>query len=307
MTSDIIVESTRRVLPEEGPLTYASAYREGLALLAKAGISNAMNEALWLLESALSISRLAIHTDPDTVVDPSAWSRAQEAFRRRVGGEPLQYILGTQIFRGLDMAVQPSVLIPRPETELLVEEVHSIVSARDHFKMADVGTGSGCLSIALAIEFPESTIFASDYSESAIEVARSNARRHSVQDRIIFLAGDLLTPLEFLSELHEGLSVMVANPPYIPTRELFTLQAEVRDFEPHLALDGGPDGLTFYRRLLRDALVFLKPGGFLVMEMGRSQAVPICEEAERLSTWQIRNIRQDDAGIDRVICLERKD
>lgn len=306
ITSDVIVESTHHALPEEGPMTYASAYRVGKALLSKAGVPNATNEAQWLLESALGISRLDIHTEPNTVVDHSSWAGAQKVFHRRAEGEPLQYILGTQAFRGLDVGVRPGVLIPRPETELVIEEVHSVFSSNDCLQMADVGTGSGCLSIALAVEFPGATIFATDCSESAIGVAQSNACRHSVQDRIKFVCGDLLTPLKLFSELHEGLSVIVANPPYIPTKDLGILQREVRDFEPHLALDGGADGLIFYRRLLREALILLSPGGYLIMEMGEGQAAHICEEAKWLSTWCIRNIRPDDAGIERVITLERK-
>lgn len=300
------IKSTLRVLQEEGLITQASAYRKGLALLSKAGMSNAANETLWLLESALGISRLDIHAKPDTVVDHSSWTSAKDLLLRRASGEPLQYILGTQEFRGLEIEVRPGVLIPRPETELVIEEVHSLVFPQDRLNMVDVGTGSGCLSIALAVEFPDAKIFATECSEAAIEVARSNAHRHSVQDRIAFLLGDLLLPLKQVPGLHEGIAVMVANPPYIPTRDLATLQREVQDFEPHLALDGGADGLTFYRRLLREALLFLRPGGCLVMEMGEGQASHICEEAARLSTWHIRNIRQDDAGIDRVIALERK-
>lgn len=300
------IKSTLRVLQEEGLITQASAYRKGLALLSKAGMSNAANETLWLLESALGISRLDIHAKPDTVVDHSSWTSAKDLLLRRASGEPLQYILGTQEFRGLEIEVRSGVLIPRPETELVIEEVHSLVFPQDRLNMVDVGTGSGCLSIALAVEFPDAKIFATECSEAAIEVARSNAHRHSVQDRIAFLLGDLLVPLKQVPGLHEDISVMVANPPYIPTREISTLQREVRDFEPHLALDGGVDGLSIYRRLLCEAPLFLTPRGCLVMEMGEGQASRICEEAARLSTWHIRNIRQDDAGIDRVIALERK-
>jgi len=299
-------ESIQRSFHEKTPMTYASGYREGVSLLSKAGVSNARNETLWLLEMALGISRLDIHTEPETAVAQSSWSRAKEALLRRVAGEPLQYILGTQVFRGLDIAVRPGVLIPRPETELVIEEVHSLRPSHDCLPMVDVGTGSGCLSIALAAEFPQSTIVATDCSEAAIEVAKSNASRHMVQDRIRFLCGDLLEPLKLSLEFKSGLSVIVANPPYIPTRELGTLPREVRDFEPRLALDGGADGLTFYRRLLREALLLVQPGGSLVMEMGEGQANYIREDAERLSAWNIQNIRPDAAGIDRVISLERK-
>ncbi len=287
-------------------MTYASGYREGVSLLSTAGVSNATNEALWLLEMALGISRLDIHAEPDMAVAESSWSVAKELLLRRAAGEPLQYILGTQTFRGLDIAVRPCVLIPRPESELVIEEVHSLRLSRHDLHMADVGTGSGCLAIALAAEFPHATVYATDCSEAAIEMAESNARRHMVLGRIKFVCGNLLEPLISLPGLKASLKVIVANPPYIPTRQLIALPREVRSFEPHLALDGGNDGLSFYRRLLRDALVYLQPGGNLVMEMGEGQAQSICEEAERLAAWHLQNIRQDDAGIDRIISLERK-
>lgn len=291
---------------EETRVTFASGYREGVSLLSKAGISNARNEALWLLEAALGISRLTIHMEPETVLDPLPWIRAKKMVKRRAAGEPLQYIIGTQTFCGLEMIVQPGVLIPRPETELVIEEVGTLRSASDHLLMADVGTGSGCLSVALALEFSGSTIFATDCSVGVLEVAKANAGRHSVQDRIRLLYGDLLEPLKSFVECENGLAVIVANPPYIPTPQLSALPSAVRDFEPHLALDGGADGLKFYRRLLRDALFYLQPGGHLVMEMGESQADQIRKEAEELGPWHCQNIRQDDAGIDRVISLEKK-
>jgi len=306
VSSDVMSDSIHRSLFLDSPVTYASGYREGVSLLSNSGISNARNEARWLLEMALGISILDIHAEPKMIVCESSWVGAKQLFLRRAAGEPLQYILGTQAFRGLDIAVRPGVLIPRPETERVIEEVHSVRLSHDCLHMVDVGTGSGCLSIALAVEFPKATIVATDCSDVAIEVAKSNANRHMVQDRIRFLCGDLLQPLKSFPELKGGLSVIVANPPYISTRQLGNLPREVRDFEPHLALDGGADGLTFYRRLLREALLLLQPGGSLVMEMGEGQALPIREEAERLSAWHIQNIRQDDAGIDRVISLERK-
>ena len=292
-------------LYEERAVTYAAGYRNGVSRLSNAGVSNATNEAFWLLEKAWGISRLDIYTNPQTVVPPQTVSSANELFRRRAAREPLQYILGTQAFRGLDMSVRPNVFIPRPETELIIEEVHSVRLSCNCLSMADVGTGSGCLAIALATEFPDSMIVATDCSETALAVAQENANRHSVHDRITFVCGDLLEPLHALMEIQDGLSVIVANPPYIPTRHLTTLPPEVRDFEPHLALDGGDDGLTFYRQLLRDALGFLQPGGSLVLELGEGQVFSLCEEAELLSGWHLRNIRQDGAGTDRVIALER--
>ena len=306
MTSGTMFQSRVLAFSEKKPMTYASVFREGVAWLSTAGISNAANETLWLLEATLGISRLDIHTQPHTVVPHSSWTEAMRVLRRRAEGEPLQYILGTQEFRGLEMVVRPGGLIPRPETELILEEVHALRLHRDCLNIADIGTGSGCLAVALAAEIPGSMIYATDCSEVALELARHNASRHQVQDRIMLLHGDLLEPLKAMPEGPAEFFVIVANPPYIPTGQLDSLPSEVRDHEPYLALDGGPDGLMFYRRLLREALPVLTPGGWLVMEMGAGQASSICEEAERLMTWKVRNIRPDNAGIGRVISLERK-
>lgn len=137
-------------------MTYSSGYREGVSLLSKAGVTNATNEAFWILEKGLGVSRLDIYAEPDTVVVESSWVVAKEYLFRRAAGEPLQYILGTQLFRGLEMVVHPGVLIPRPESELVIEEVHSVRPFSSAIYMADIGTGSGCLSIALAAEFSQS-------------------------------------------------------------------------------------------------------------------------------------------------------
>ena len=306
LSSNNILESHRYLSSVECQVTYASGYRQGVDLLIKAGVANARNEALWLLESALGITRLDILAEPETNISPTLWAYAREVFKRRAKGEPLQYILGTQSFRGLEIIVRPGVLIPRPETQLIIEEVHNILDPREELKMADIGTGSGCLAVALATEFPYAKLYATDCSVTAIDVAIVNAHKNSVQDRIHFLCGDLLEPLNVLPGVKGGLSVIVANPPYIATRHLDTLPRDVRDFEPHLALDGGSDGLSFYRSLLREASLFLQPGGYLLLEMGEGQAHRISEEAENLQVWTLRNIRQDPANIDRIMTLERK-
>ena len=306
MPSKTILESQLCLSPVECQVTYASGYRQGVDLLAKAGVSNAKSEALWLLESALGITRLDIHAEPQASVRPTLWAYAHAVFKRRARGEPLQYILGTQPFRGLEIIVRPGVLIPRPETQLIIEEVHAILDSREKLRMADIGTGSGCLAVALAIEFPYAELYATDCSVAAIDVAVDNAKKNLVEDRIRFFLGDLLEPLTVLPEAKGELSVIVANPPYVPTHHLGNLPRDVRDFEPHLALDGGMDGLSFYWRLLSEAKLFLRPGGYLVLEMGEGQADRICEKAEDMQIWTFRNIRRDDANIDRVITLERK-
>ena len=190
-------------------------------------------------------------------------------------GEPLQYILGTQSFRGLEIAVRSGVLIPRPETELLIEEVHDIWDSCEELKIADIGTGSGCLAVALATEFPHAKLYATDCSVTAINTATDNANKNSVQDRITFLFGDLLEPLTGLPGVKGGLSAIVANPPYVPTRHLHTLPRDVRDFEPHLALDGGDDGLSRYREIAPELTRLLAPNGKICVEVGLGQSGPV--------------------------------
>jgi len=287
------------------PMTLCTVYREGVTLFLEAGIANAANEVMWILEVALGISRLALYTDQDRIVDQEGWKAAMRLLVRRASGEPLQYLLGTQEFWGLEFAVRPGVFIPRPETELIVEEVLSYSLPSSSPLIVDVGTGPGCLAVALAVGCPHGKVYAIDRCPLALAVAKENAERHRVTHRVTFLFGDLLQPLAPLGlECH--ISAIVANPPYLPTSQLETLPREVRDFEPRLALDGGSDGLEPYRRLLREALIFLEPGGILVVEVGAGQAAQACKEALGLEGFLVRGVRRDSAGIERVICLERR-
>lgn len=274
-------------------------------MLSSAGISNAVDETMWIMESALGLSRLTVHVNPDRVVPPGDRENAMSLFQRRVAGEPLQYVLGTQEFYGLEFTVNTGVLIPRPETELLVDEVLSHELPSSHPVVVDVGTGSGCLAVALAVADPNMTLYATDCCGIALAAAEANAVRHHMDRRVTFLLGDLCEPLRSMG-LTGQVSAMVSNLPYIPSAELATLPREVREFEPNLALDGGADGLVLYRRLLRQAGEFLKPGGILVLESGYAQAGLICEEAVEQGEYSVRHIRQDFSGIERVIYLERR-
>lgn len=287
------------------PVTLAGLLCDGVSLLTNAGIENARNEAVWILESVLGTNRLRLHLDGQQQIEAEPRRRAMDFFRRRSAREPLQYLLGTQEFFGLEFLVGPEVLIPRPETELLVEEVRRHGRTVAAPLICDVGTGSGCIAVALARALPSARLFAIDRSASAIALARKNAARHGVQEHIAFLEGDLLHPLKDL-DLNGQLAAIVSNPPYISEEELATLQPEVRLYEPRLALDGGPDGLVVHRRLLREALEFLVPGGLLAVEVGQGQAEKVIKIAvEQEAYGQIRTIR-DAAGIERVVCLTRK-
>ena len=288
----------------ELPATFLSAYRRGVAILQAAGVTNANNEAFWLLEAGLGASRLRVYADPQGRVGPDDWARTESLFRRRALREPLQYIVGTQAFRGRDFLVNPDVLIPRPETELIIEEVLASRFSTGPCHMVDMGTGSGCLAVSLALDCPEATVSATDCSAPALRVARENAQRHGVLPRIRFFRGDCLEPLAGRA-LAGTISVIVANPPYIPADQCDLLPREVGAFEPRPALNGGPNGLEFYDRLLAESPSLLHPGGILVMEMGINQSGDVRRKVSDKKEFIVKTIRRDQAGIDRVICLER--
>lgn len=284
------------------PSTLLSAYQRGVAILQAAEVANADNEAFWLLEAGLGVSRLRVYADPHGHIEPEEWVRTESLFRRRALREPLQYIVGTQAFHGRDFLVTPSVLIPRPETELIIEEVLASRFSTVDCHMVDMGTGSGCLAVSLALDCPEATVFATDCSAPALQVAGENAQRHGVADRIRFFQGECLEPLSG-GAFAGKVSVIVSNPPYIPADQCERLPPEVRAFEPLPALDGGPNGLAFYDRLLAESPSLLHPGGILVMEMGMHQSEDVRRKVGE--AFIVKTIRRDQAGIDRVICLER--
>lgn len=277
--------------------------RQAGALLKKAGIANADREADWLLASVLDVPTHVLVLEGERPVSTIQAEQAWALFRRRAAREPLQYILGTQEFRGLDLAVTPDVLIPRPETELLVEEALRAVSGIAAPVLADVGTGSGCIAVAIASERPAATVYALDISAPALALARSNATRHGVRDRIRFIRADLLET--FSGPSTEGFDVIVSNPPYIPEQDVDGLQPEVARNEPRVALAAGPDGLAFYRRLLREAPSLLKPGGRLIMELGCGQSGAVRRLARQGGAFDSIECRKDAAGIERVFIAGR--
>jgi len=277
--------------------------REGIVILSRSGIENAVQEAAWLLEAGLARTRLELHLNDRMAVAPDDRKRVRNLLARRAAREPLQHILGTQEFCGLEFLVDPSVLIPRPETELLVREVVRFARRMSAPIIADLGTGSGCIAVAVAHALPGARLIATDVSSAALRVGLRNAERHGVEERVRFLEGDLLEPLARIG-LYGQVSVLVSNPPYIPDSQLDGLQPEVRGYEPQVALSGGPDGLVIHRRLLQAAPMFLKPGGLLVLEVGRGQAPAVVYWASQYDVYRNIRIIEDDAGIQRVVCLE---
>ena len=271
--------------------------------LRQEGVDSAPLEARLLMAHALGMASDQLLLSPDMAVPPEAESRFSEALRRRLTREPLFYILGEREFYGLALHVDSRALIPRPETELLVEEALAVVRAgkpeqRDGtgLEIADIGTGSGCVVVALATQLPGARFFAADLAAEALEVALINAERHGVADRITFAQGDLLEPLP--GPMH----IIVANPPYVPKENLATIQAEIRDHEPRVAVDGGNGGMTIAERLIAQAPAALRPGGWLFMEVGYGQASVMVDAAQVVFNPGAQiDMALDLAGVQRVV------
>lgn len=272
--------------------------------LVQAGVSNGAQEAMWLLEHALAVRSHQLVSQTDRLVSLDVWACVESLVARRVAREPLQYLLGTQEFCGLEFSVSPAVLIPRPETELLIHQVISYVTSRSESTVVDVGTGSGCVAITLASRLNGQRILAIDRSSEALVVAQRNAMRHALRDRIEWLEGDLLGPLRE-RQAAASVDVIVSNPPYISESDWACLEPEVRVFEPRMALVGGERGTEFHGRLLRESREFLVPGGLLVMEMGVGQATTVRQLAEQIGGYAALRIIQDAAGIERVVMAQR--
>jgi release factor glutamine methyltransferase len=286
------------------PKTIAMLMTWAQRSLDAAGSTNASQEAFWLLAFALGMKHHELASRTDQTVSDEGLARVESIVSRRMAREPLQYILGTQEFCGLDFHVNPAVLIPRPETELLVQEVLREGGFSEGAVLVDVGTGSGCVAITLATILSGMRIFALDCSVNALTVAKENAKRHGVSDKITWMEGDLLSPLHECKVVG-AVDAIVSNPPYIAEGNWNGLQPEVRNFEPKLALVAGQRGTEFHERLLHDARQFLMPGGLLVMELGYGQASLVRQAAEQVGGYTGLQTAKDQAGIERVMILRR--
>lgn len=288
------------------PLTIAEAIYQAAQKLSGAGIENARLDAEVLLSHILERDRAWLITHSNDSLGNERHKLFEEAIDRRSGREPLQYIIGKQEFWGLDFIVSPDVLIPRPETELLVEAAVKIVKGNSaRAAVVDLCTGSGCVAISLAREIEDARIFATDMSMQALVVARMNARTHGVSDHIRFMNGNLFQPLEEL-DLRDRVDVITANPPYIRSGDLPVLQAEVKDYEPEIALIAGPEGTEIQKRIIENASAFLKKQGALIMEMGLGQAETLTRMVKEAGAYNTTDILKDLAGIDRVIVVRKK-
>jgi release factor glutamine methyltransferase len=266
-----------------------------------------------LLMHALGRDRTWLYTHPEAPLDLADAEKYFALIERRAAGEPTQYLTGKQEFWGLEFEVTPAVLIPRPETEHVMEVALARLGPRgfiihlnsglprEKLRVADVGTGSGCLAVALAGELPHAEVFAMDISGAALEVARRNATRHHVADRIHFLQTDLL---EALKQEAQFFDLIVSNPPYVARKDAPQLQREVRDHEPQAALFGGPTGVEIYARLIEEAGKLLRPGGILVLELGYNSAEHVRAILKEQKCWTNVTFTNDLAGIPRVTAAD---
>lgn len=281
-------------------ITVETILRKGASLLAEGQIEQPRLEAEWLLAGGARCSRLEFYRTPDAPLSAGVAERYNEALRRRLSGEPLQYLLGSAEFYGLDFRVRPGVLIPRPETELMAETAIRLLRGAGHpARFADIGTGSGCVAITIARHVESAIGLAVDCSSMAIAVARDNVARHGLTERVRVVEGELCEPLH---GLERACGVIAANLPYIPTAALAMLPPDVRDHEPRNALDGGRDGLGLIRQLFATAPPYLGPGGRLLVEVGAGQSRPAAELAKRWG-WRTVAMLRDLAGIERLLVL----
>ncbi len=271
--------------------------------LERAHVEEPWRTAGTLLAHILQKDFLYVLTRPQEVIAEPMWERFRQSVERRARGEPLQYITGHQEFFGLDFWVTPDVLIPRPETELIVEAALERTTASDRL-IVDVGTGSGCLAVTLAVHLPHVRVLALDISPAALAVARRNAERHGVRERIEFLVSDLFSALEERTPPPVA-DVIVSNPPYISESEFPRLPREVRDYEPRRALVAGREASCIQRRLLAQSPKFLKPGGYLICEMGYGQYPSLREQIDP-RTWRVLEVKRDLQGIERTLVLQRE-
>jgi release factor glutamine methyltransferase len=265
--------------------------------LVSRGVENARLEAEWLLCAATGLDRVGLYLNFEKPLNGEELAAYRVMVARRGRREPLQHILGTQEFCGLEFEVSTDVLIPRHDTETLVNEALARMPGAE--SVLDIGTGSGCIAVTLAHRLPGASITAVDISEGALTVARRNAEKNGVA--IEFLQGSLLEPVT-----GRQFDLIVSNPPYIPSSDIETLQPEVRDFDPRCALDGGLDGLEIYRRLIPEAATVLSCGGWLLVEVGEGQAGDVSRLFSSTGGYGQQISACDPAGIVRVVGGERE-
>jgi len=280
-------------------MTVKEAYLLGREHLTASGSMEPAVEAEMLLRFVLGVDRARLYTHWDGAMPEVSWARYQSLLEERAGGRPVHYIVGEREFMGLAFAVDERVMIPRPETELLVEFAATRLRDRARPVIVDVGTGSGCIAVSLAHLLPGARGYATDLSSSALDVAAANAARHRVADRVTVLQGDLLDPLP--AELRGRVDAVLSNPPYVPEDRAPEFPREIRDFEPREAILAAGDGTGYHRRLAVSAPVWLGPDGMLAMEVGLGQAPAVVRMLGESGRYASVGVERDGAGIGRVV------
>ncbi len=283
-------------------MTVLEVIQRSSEFLAKKEVDSPRLQTELLLAHVLKLPRMQLYLNFERPLSDPELDIFRELIRRRGQREPLQHIIGTASFCGLEIAVNRHVLVPRPETELLAERGWKFLNQLAHNPSSalDFGTGSGCIAIALAMKSPASEVTALDLSGEALAQARENAAHHHLAARIRFFEGDGFAALPSGATF----DLVISNPPYIPTAEIATLQPEVRQFDPGTALDGGLEGLDYYRRLALESALFLKPAGRLMLEFGDGQAAAIREILER-ENWVVEAIEDDYTHKQRLLVARR--
>ena len=279
-------------------MTVLEVIKKSSEFLAKKGVDSPRLQTELLLAHQLKLPRMKLYLNFERVLSPSELDSLRALVMRRAQREPLQHIIGSTSFCGLEMVVNKHVLIPRPETELLAELGWQFLSTINSAPSTclDFGTGSGCIAIAIAVKCPTARIVALDISADAITVAKQNATTSGVSDRVEFRCGDGFTTLNGADKF----DLIVSNPPYIASDEIATLETEVREHDPRSALDGGADGLDFYRQLATQAGAFLKPAGKLIIEFGEGQSEAI-SEIFTAKHWTVESVHQDYTKRERML------
>lgn len=288
--------------------TIAEAIKRAVEFLGGLGLENPGIDCEIFMRNVLGTDRAKLYAGIERNLSQQELEKYNEFIRRRSRREPLQYILGTQEFWSLDFFVNRNVLIPRPETEVLIEKIIALANDKNKknepLKILDIGTGSGNIAVSLAKELRQARIIATDISSDALEVAKSNAERIGVKGRIDFVHGDLFEPFKskgrFDKTKNFSFDFIVSNPPYIPSEDIEGLSPEVSVWEPRTGLDGGEDGLNFYRRIIREAFYYLRDDGFILFEIGEKQGEGIKEIAGQYMEYRNIKIYKDYSGKDRV-------
>jgi len=288
--------------PADAPWTVGRILEWTAQHLKKAGSDTPRLDAELLLAKARGCPRIQLYVQFNEVVPDPQRAQMRDLVKRRAQSEPVAHLVGRREFFSLEFAVSPDVLIPRPDTETLVLELVTQARRLPAPRILDIGTGSGCIAIAAAVQVPAATVVACDLSPAALGLARQNAERHGVTSRVEFREGALLSPVAS----GEQFDFLASNPPYIPTPQLETLDREVRDYEPRLALDGGPDGLRYLVPLIEQAGSVLAPGGRLLLEFTPEQAPALMERAQAQPDLAEPVILKDLSGQARVLVATRR-